>query len=540
MAAIPQNAIPQTQKGRWREVAIEKSGIITDAWSVTKAYLGRLADWILFVCMAVQIVGIVPSITIPTWLSSAVLATQIITLDVAGFGLASLAEHAHQNGNVKEAAHAKKTSLALILIMIITLLIAAAKVLFAKYDGVVSFCDNAETVLILVRVVLVVVYGHVMHSLTGTGAQQLPVRVQDRLETFFLNAQHNIKADVQATINSLLQTIENRFKPENIEMAFSAKINELHTSLGQEITQKIEAQNDATMARIEEIMSLLNVTILASKSEANNEPKNSEITPPILAQNNDQNTPQISELIMSGISWIKTHQNTPPNLSEITPQINEEITPTNNPTNPASNPAEISGVITPNNSADNLDENVLFDEVIMRFPNIASWRSTGQRSVSVEEIIDATNLPKITVSKQAKKPTNKGGFIGTKIKNKYRIMSVISWLKTVEITPIITPTNSAKNNEGNLTENTPLICEEITPVISPKITIKLPTLIDEDFEAEIDQNTMPEKGPNTDELETVIIPESLEEKEDNTLQSDSEISLNEVLETLVLESDSEM
>lgn len=449
-------------------------------------------------------------------------------IEGAMLGCIALAKQAKESGDTPQK-HRMLTMGVIFLILTITTI------------GVQVFKPAGwDNPLLFVRCGAGLIYAAISHFWGSDEENAVPQHIHDRLEILLQDTQNNFKLE----LNNRLQAIENRFKPENIETVLSSKIEALQATLSQDITQKKEDENEALIRQFEEIKASLIESVLSLKNETNNEPKISEITPPNLAQNNDQNTPQISELIMSGISWIKTHQNTPPNLAENSAEktsINSAvIISANTPTNPASNLPKISEGITPDNSADNLDEETIFDEVIMRFPNIASWRATGQRSVSVEEIIDATNLPKITVSKQAKKPTNKGGFIGTKIKNKYRIMSVISWLKTVEITPIITPTNSAKNNppnnEGNLTENTPLICEEITPIISPKITIKLPTLIDEDFGEEIDRNSESEKGANTDELEMVIIPESQPEEEENYLQTESEISPDEVLETPILES----
>ena len=58
----------------WREAALAKSEIISDAWEVTKTYAGRIAEWILFLCMVMNILEIL--VTLPTTLSNIVLGTQ--------------------------------------------------------------------------------------------------------------------------------------------------------------------------------------------------------------------------------------------------------------------------------------------------------------------------------------------------------------------------------------------------------------------------------------------------------------------------------
>ncbi len=146
----------------WRDVAIEKSEIISDAWEVTKAYAARLAEWVLFGCMVCNIIEILPDIHLPSAVSSAVLGIQSVTLDIAGFGLASMAEHAKRNGNQAAAKRASVTGYALIALMVITLLVVSIGLLWPVTQPVVAVI---EKLLILARVVLTVIYGHVIHSL---------------------------------------------------------------------------------------------------------------------------------------------------------------------------------------------------------------------------------------------------------------------------------------------------------------------------------------------------------------------------------------
>ncbi len=114
MATLPQH---------WRDLVIAKSEIISDAWEVTKAYAARLAEWVLFICMIFNIIEILPEIHLPAAVSSAVLGTQAVTLDIAGFGLASMADHAKRCGNLAAAKRASITGYCLIGIMLITLLV---------------------------------------------------------------------------------------------------------------------------------------------------------------------------------------------------------------------------------------------------------------------------------------------------------------------------------------------------------------------------------------------------------------------------------
>ena len=48
----------------WKDRAIAKSEAITDLWEVAKIYAARAAEWVLFGCMVVNIVEILPGVAI--------------------------------------------------------------------------------------------------------------------------------------------------------------------------------------------------------------------------------------------------------------------------------------------------------------------------------------------------------------------------------------------------------------------------------------------------------------------------------------------
>src|SRR5260370_28540333 len=101
-------------------------------------------------------------VTMPSALSNIVLGTQVVMLDVGGFSLASMGEQARQQGDERAARKASVTGNFLIGVTIVTLLLVTIGLLWsaAKQDT-----DMAEKGLILVRVIMTVIYGHVIHSL---------------------------------------------------------------------------------------------------------------------------------------------------------------------------------------------------------------------------------------------------------------------------------------------------------------------------------------------------------------------------------------
>lgn len=153
----------------WRETAIARSEIITDAWEVTKTYAGRLAEWVLFACMIMNIIEILPGVALWSSITNIVLGTQVVMLDVGGFSLASMGDQAREQGDERAARRATVTGGFLIGIMIVTLLLVSIGLLWPVAR---TYTSMAEKGLILVRVIMTVIYGHVIHSLRRAGTQR--------------------------------------------------------------------------------------------------------------------------------------------------------------------------------------------------------------------------------------------------------------------------------------------------------------------------------------------------------------------------------
>ncbi len=119
--------------------------------------------------MVANIVEILPGVSIPGAVSSAVLGIQAVTLDIAGFGLASMSEHAKRCGNLAAARKGSITGYCLIALMLLTMLVVSIGHLWPVMQPVVSII---EKILLLVRVLMTVIYGHVIHGLRASHATQ--------------------------------------------------------------------------------------------------------------------------------------------------------------------------------------------------------------------------------------------------------------------------------------------------------------------------------------------------------------------------------
>src|SRR5437763_5144840 len=196
--AQPPSQQPPRSAASWRDTAMAKSEIITDAWEVTKTYAGRIAEWVLFGCMVMNIIEILPGVTLWPSISNIVLGTQVVMLDVGGFSLASMGDHARQQGDEQAARRASVTGGLLIGIMILTLLLVSIGLL---WPAATTYTNIAEKGLILVRVIMTVIYGHVIHSLRRVGQTQ-PTQAQAEALTVAFNQQVQQLASELASVRA--------------------------------------------------------------------------------------------------------------------------------------------------------------------------------------------------------------------------------------------------------------------------------------------------------------------------------------------------
>lgn len=258
MAQLAQQSSPQ--KAHWKDTAIAKSVGITDAWEVTKIYTGRLAEWILFACMIVNIIGILPGVHLSLIFTNVVMGVQVVTLDIAGFGLATMAQNARRHGAEKAANLGRNTAYTLIAIMMLTLILFTLGLMVPSFK---PETDIAENVLILVRVGLIVFYGHVVHSLREIADDQPQPRqvnvLQEQIEAQRLEMQrigeHYQKqlADLEQAHTQKLQTTVTEISQAN-EARTQTMIDALLAQVDIRHAERIEAMTQTiTRVAIEEV-----------------------------------------------------------------------------------------------------------------------------------------------------------------------------------------------------------------------------------------------------------------------------------------------
>jgi peptidoglycan hydrolase CwlO-like protein len=144
----------------WRDRAIERSEIVSDALEVAKAWGAHAAEWILFGCLIANLLELFPFF--PDRLATAVMIVQSITLDVAGFGLTSMGSSARRRGDSRAANTASVMGWTLIALMVVTVTLVSLPKLIPTTADIVHW---AEIALILVRIIVTVFYSHIVHAL---------------------------------------------------------------------------------------------------------------------------------------------------------------------------------------------------------------------------------------------------------------------------------------------------------------------------------------------------------------------------------------
>lgn len=403
-------AQPQS-KPHWKDIAIREAGRIADAWEVFIAYGAQLAAWILFFCMVANILQMLPHVSLPGVVVNVVMSVQIVTLDIAGFGLNTLAKNVAKHGNEETKAvarGARALAKCLIGIMIVTLLLIAIGWL---YPSVKPITDLADRLLILGRVILTVIYMHTMHDLREAQSETQSMMAQAAQE----------KSEMAQRLDTLSHQWDRRL----------ATIETNVLSL-----QQSSPKESQIVARVEEKLQPLFAGWLAENS-----------------QQYDQLEFRISQLF----DLLKSEEKEEKNTDELAAVIQEEIIEEIAPEIVAEIPEEI-----PPQKAEKLEEKIPenWNDVIEKFPGVNEWLSSGLRSVSVEQIMEVTNFNKIKIGKAKLRQTKNG--------NK-RLENVLDWLRN---TPVNIEGKKEGKKPRNTQPLNPGMLEEIT-VQKSRNTIKL-------------------------------------------------------------------
>lgn len=233
MAAIspPNTQIASTIQS-WRDRAIERSRVLTDAFEVGLTWAGGLADWILFLCLVCNIVEVLAHLAGSAF-SNIVMGTQSVLLDIGGFALLTMAVHAHQRAAKRTRNSAAFVGTLLMLVTLATVVLMTVGNLWPKAADQVQGINQG---LILARIGMTIVYECTIHLLRHAEQHERQVTAAQVQQTFseqIAAIERSFTEHVQAlarTFSESLQASENRMSEQvrglNTSVSETAQVGE--------------------------------------------------------------------------------------------------------------------------------------------------------------------------------------------------------------------------------------------------------------------------------------------------------------------------
>jgi len=225
---------PANRSARIRRF-LAQSDYITAIWNWFMILAGKAAEPVLVASVLYASVKLLPVVHLPSQYDVVVFIAQFIALDIGGLSLNKLADQAKKDGNDEGAKQAKDLSIALVAVMLVGVIMAGVDQV-VKLDGTVA--TVIDTMLLIARAVLAVLYGRVIHGLRKDEAEpQTPDA--DHLEELVTETVNTVLTEALATIR---QETASQF-----EHSLSQRLDEHLTALNTKQAEAVET----VMARVE-------------------------------------------------------------------------------------------------------------------------------------------------------------------------------------------------------------------------------------------------------------------------------------------------
>lgn len=203
-----------TNEVHWRDRAISGLSVISDGFEVFKAAGAHVAEWVLWFCLVANLLEMFP-LPLPSWYGVTVIAIQSVMLDVAGFGLTSMAASAKRRGDLDAAKKGGRMGMALIIIMMLTVGLITLSVLVPVTKPYVDWTDK---LMILARMVVTVFYGHIVDEMKKAGVSHDNRLADMEQELTDMRGQLAAKVQEVSTVQSQLSTVQGRVSTLEVEL----------------------------------------------------------------------------------------------------------------------------------------------------------------------------------------------------------------------------------------------------------------------------------------------------------------------------------
>ncbi|HZR39748.1 MAG TPA: hypothetical protein VFB12_06520 [Ktedonobacteraceae bacterium] len=168
-------------------------------------------------------VKLLPVVHFPAQADVVVFIAQFVALDIGGLSLNKLADQAKKDGNDEGATHARRLSIALVGIMLTGVIMAGLDQIVTMNTQVSTVID---TILLIARAVMAVLYSRVIHSLKKDDEPELQSEeeirelVTDKVDTALAGKLEQMKQEIVSQLNaSLSQYLNERLTELDMKQA---------------------------------------------------------------------------------------------------------------------------------------------------------------------------------------------------------------------------------------------------------------------------------------------------------------------------------
>lgn len=203
----------KSTRGARLKRSFAQSTYITVAWNWFMVLAAKAAEPVLVTSVLYASVKLLPVVHFPPQFDVVVFIAQFVALDIGGLSLNKLADEAKKDGNDEGAKHARRLSIALVGIMLIGVIMAGVDQI-VKLDGQIG--TVIDTILLIARAVMAVLYSRVIHSLKKDDEPE-PPNEEDREEL--------VTEKVNAVVTASLACLQSGLV-EHLEATLSHYLNE--------------------------------------------------------------------------------------------------------------------------------------------------------------------------------------------------------------------------------------------------------------------------------------------------------------------------